>query len=418
MKVLYVVQNYFPSIGGTQILFQNVAEKSKEYYGDDSIVYTSNSLYGPDKKEFKEIDQAIETINGVTVHRFPFIRFHYWLSSKIIMILKLAKINVPQRIQRYRSGPWSPALAKAMNTTDAEVICASSSSYLYMLYPLYRHTLKNPKPFVFQGAIHFSEDINYQVLFKKTIEAIKASDCYLANTAYEKERLVQMGVDPNKIVVTGIGVDMEVYANGNRQYYRTEFGLSDDDVLVGYIGRIEVTKGINILIDAIRLVQQKNSKLHLVIGGFKSDYANQLEILIKEVGNDQLKVHFAYNLSVEQKVDLYHALDVFVLPSVNESFGMVFLEAWSCKKPVIGTNMGAIRSVISEGVDGFLMKPNDPEHLAGIVLALCNNKGMREELGTNGFKKTAENYTWPVIIKKYRDVFTMAINKFYVHGRS
>ena len=55
MKVLYVVQNYYPSIGGTQILFQNIAEKSLAYYNDEGVVYTTNSYFGPDKKEFKKI---------------------------------------------------------------------------------------------------------------------------------------------------------------------------------------------------------------------------------------------------------------------------------------------------------------------------------------------------------------------------
>lgn len=417
MKILFVVQNYFPSIGGTQILFQNVAERCQEYYQDESIVYTTNSLIGPDKTQFKKIEKAMEMVNGVAVNRFPFIRFHYWLSSKIIMLFKLAKVNVPQRIQRYRSGPWSPSLTKAMNSTDADVICASSSSYLYMLYPLYRHKLSNPKPFVFQGAIHFSEDVNYQVLFNKTIDAIKASDYYLANTSYEKERLTMMGVDPEKIVVTGIGVDMEIYANGDRQYHRQKLGLSETDILVGYIGRIEITKGIDILVEAMQTAQQQNTNLHLVIAGFKSDYAGQLEQLVEQL-DKKLQVHFIYNLSMEEKINLYHALDVFVLPSVNESFGMVFLEAWSCRKPVIGTDKGAIRSVVSDGVDGLLMKPNDPLHLSTKILELSQDKDMRDCFGANGFNKTAENYTWPVIIKKYRDVFTMAINKFHVQRRS
>jgi glycogen(starch) synthase len=415
MKVLYVVQNYFPSIGGTQILFQSIAEKCREYYGDESIVYTSNSLLGPDKKEFKKIEQSAETINGVAVHRFPFIRIHYWLSSKIMMAFKLAGIPIPQMIQRYRSGPWSPSLTKAMNTTNADVIVASSCNYLYMLYPLTRHKLKNSKPFVFQGAVHFSAHSNNHSLFNKTLEAIKQSDCYLANTGYEKERLVQLGVPAGNIVVTGIGIDVELYANGKRQFYRNQFGLSEDDVLIGYIGRIEPTKAIDILLQAFQAIKEKaaNSHVHLVVAGFKSAYVNELERLIESLGGTKnLNIHLRYNISLEEKVNLYHAIDVYVMPSVHESFGIVFLEAWCCRKPVIGANIGAIASVIEHEVDGLLMEPNSYLDLAKKMQSLITDKELREHFGSNGFKKTTEQFTWPAVAKKYHDAMLMAIEKF------
>lgn len=419
MKVLYVVQNYYPSIGGTQILFQNIAEKCLTYYNDEGVVYTTNSYFGPDKKEFKKIDKKKEVINGISVHRFPFLTFYYWLFGKTSMLFKLAHITMPQIIQRYRSGPWSPSLKKAMNQTDADVIFASSSNYLYMLYPLKRDRLSNPKPFVFQGAVHFTEDTNYDVLFSKTLHAIKASEYYMANTSYEKDRLIQLGVDADSIVVTGVAVDMEMYTTGNRAYYRDIFGVTEDNILIGYIGRLEATKGVDILIKAFKVAKESNKNLHLVIAGFRSSYARKLENYVESIGGkEKINIHFVSNLSMEQKVNLYHSIDIFVLPSANESFGIVFLEAWSCKKPVIGTDIGAIRSVISNGVDGLLMKPHDDSDLAEKILLLSSDQKMREEFGCNGFKKTAANYTWPIITKKYREVFLMAINKFNVQRRS
>lgn len=415
MKILYVVQNYYPSIGGTQILFQNLAERSKDYYNDEAVVYTTNSYIGPDKKEFLKIEKNQETINGIQVFRFPFIKFHYWLSSKIILFLKVANITVPQIIQRYRSGPWSPSLQNAINETDADVIFGSSSSYLFMLYPLLRHKLKNPKPFVFQGSIHFSENEEHNVLFTKTLQAINASEYYISNTNYEKERLIKLGVDANKIVVTGTAVDMQIFEQGKREYYRSILGLGQDDILVGYIGRIEATKGIDVLIDSFLEARKSNPLLHLVIAGFKSNYANQIEATVQTFESGiREKISFVYNLSVQEKANLYHAIDIYVLPSINESFGMVFLEAWSCKKPVIGADIGAIRSVISNGIDGLLMQPTNVNDLKEKILLLSNDKNLRTKLGLNGFTKTVENYTWPVIVKKYRDVFVMAKNKFNV----
>ncbi len=414
MRILYVLQNYYPSIGGTQILFQNIAENCHVTYHDECIVYTTDSYIGPDKKWFREIEKKTEVINGITIHRFSFFQFYYWTFSKIIKALKLLHIPVPEIISRYRSGPCSPSLIKAINETDADVILASSCSYLYMLYPLWRNKLKNPKPFVFQGAVHFSDDPTHHALFNKTLQAIKASDYYLANTEYEKERLVGLGVPENIIVVTGIAVDMDLYMNGDKQYYRKLFGLNEEDILIGYIGRIEPTKGIDVLVAAINELKQEGVNLHLVIAGFKSIYSVELENYIAALGGiEKLQIHFLYDIAVSEKVDLYHALDIYVLPSINESFGMVFLEAWSCKKPVIGADIGAIRSVIHNGVDGLLMKPNDFMDLAQKIKFLMNDRDTRLQFGMNGFKKTAENYTWPIVTKKYRDVLLMAKEKFY-----
>jgi glycosyltransferase involved in cell wall biosynthesis len=413
MKVLYVVQNYFPSIGGTQMLFQNIAEKSHVYYGDEAVVYTTNSYLGPDRKEFKEIEKRVETINGVSVHRFPFITFHYWIFSKLMMLLKLTVKKIPEVMQLYRSGPWSPSLNKAIASTDADVIVASSCNYLYMLYPLYRHKLKNPKPFVFQGAVHFTEDNKHKALFNKTLDAIKAADYYIANTDYERDRLVALNVDADKIVVTGTAVDMDMYANGSGDYYRQLFNLGKEDILVGYLGRIEATKGIDVLVKAFQFAKAENKKIHLVVAGFKSSYAEELEKYSSSIDPEKkMTIHFLYNLSTDEKIKLYHAIDIYVLPSKNESFGIVFLEAWSCKKPVIGTDIGALRSVISQGIDGLLFQPDDAIGLSDKILLLSKDEKMRMEFGLNGFYKTAQHHTWPVVTKKYREVCVMAIEKF------
>ena len=110
---------------------------------------------------------------------------------------------------------------------------------------------------------------------------------------------------------------------------------------------------------------------------------------------------------------MFNATDIFVLASTGESFGVVFLEAWSCKKPVIGTKMGATASLISEGKDGFLFEPKNALDLSIKLKELVANTALRTFLGNNGYTKILEKYTWEIIVKKYKEAYQLGIDNFY-----
>lgn len=417
MKILFVVQNYYPSVGGTQIFFQNLAERCVADYGDEVTVFTTNSNYSPDKKQFTKIEPANEVINHVKVYRFSFYRFHLPLFKLIMRVSKKLFNKAPGIIFRYIVGPWSPLLMRAIKKTDADVIFAGTSNYLYMRYPLYRNELSNPKPFAFQGAFHFSE--NKLHVTSSVLNSIKASDYFLANTEYEKEKLVELGVNAEKIVTGGSSIDMELFENGNENNLREKLKITSNDILVGYIGRIESTKSIDVLLKAFDECCKLNKNIYLVIAGYENpQYSGQLKLIREKCSvAAQEHMHFLFNISVEEKINAYHALDIFVLPSVNESFGMVFLEAWDCKKPVVGAAIGAIKSVVTDGEDGVLAQPGNENDLAEKILLLANDKLKRESMGLSGYNKTKENYTWQIVTKKYRDTFIKAKNTFNVQGR-
>jgi glycosyltransferase involved in cell wall biosynthesis len=262
------------------------------------------------------------------------------------------------------------------------------------------------------GAIHFYDDERIVPITRKALQAIRQSEAYIANTAYEKQRLVKLGVQEDRINVVGCAVDMQQFEKGDGQAIRQQLGLPQDAVLLGYIGRLEANKSVQLLIDAFEKALQQNNKLHLALAGFESTYIKQVAANISQNSFLKDKVHFQYNLSEQDKVSLYHALDVYILPSSNESFGIVFLEAWSCRKPVIGMGIGAISSVITDGVDGLLSKPGDVASLTEKIATLAADSNLRLKMGEAGYHKTATNYTWQVVTAKYRQVYQQAINRF------
>jgi len=413
MKILQVLQNYYPSIGGTQILFQKLGERCASAYNDEVQVFTTDSYYGPDKLVYKKIEPASEIINGVHVHRFSFARMH----KKTFIFFQKALFKLfrkrSSRISRLLAGPYSPSLINAIKNTTADVIVGSSYGYSYVDYAVWRNKTGNPKPYVFQGAIHFQNDESIQVVNKRVLQSIHACEFYLANTEYEKQRIVKLGVEPGKIEVLGCTVNIEKFENGNTENYREKLGVASDEILVGYVGRIEPQKDIHLLIQALPLVWTKEKKVKLVIAGFKTGYTAELKKMALNVTKEEENsISFLSDLEEHEKISLYHALDIFVLPSSNESFGLVFLEAWACRKPVIGVNIGAVASVITNGADGLLMQPGDVQSLAAKIITLAKDRELRHTMGNNGYTKTKELYTLESVTKQYREILARAIEKF------
>jgi len=132
MKILHVSHCFHPSTGGVQWFFKNVSERLVKDFGDDVTVVTTNSYYGPEKLNFKKIEPACENINGVKVVRFPFTRWHIKPLQLTIKILKRLYVPVPKQLSATLHGPISSSMKKYLLQSDADVVGASSSNYLFM----------------------------------------------------------------------------------------------------------------------------------------------------------------------------------------------------------------------------------------------------------------------------------------------
>lgn len=408
MKVLHVCSNYYPAHGGPQYTMKHLSEKLVAYYGDAVEVATSNALYGPEQTVYKTISPAVENIHGVTVKRYPLVRWHYaWIEKMGRVYKKIFKKPLPHSLRKYRWEMHCPGVDKSMQQTDADVIMATTINYMFTDYPFYRDK-HNAKPFVLYGALHLHIDWPAD---SPIIQRAKACDCYISNTLYEKQRLMEYGVEADKIVNIGTGIateDMQCDEAAVKAF-RAKHGIADDEVLIGHIGRLSEGKGAGILLEAFITLYQSNPKVKLLLAGTTTEYADKLQQRIMQA---QVPVVFTTDFTDADKPVLFHALDLFVLASKGESFGVVFLEAWACKKPVLGTRMGAVASLIEEGKDGLLFEPGDSHELANQLGLLAANAGRRQEMGDNGYHKVQQQYTWPVIVEQYRNAYLLGIKNF------
>ncbi|GEO09938.1 glycosyltransferase family 4 protein [Segetibacter aerophilus] len=407
MKIVHISHLYHPSVGGVQTFFKNISERLVKDYGDDVSVVTTNSYYGPERKIFKKIEPSEEVINGVKVIRFPYQRVHikpYGFMYKVFAKLSIAK---PGRMVLQSNGPYSRQMKKYLMQVEADAFCASSSPYYYMQLPLWRKC-----NFFYYGSIHLEKDESKTVLYPAQLASMNASKLYLANTAYEKKQLEKLGVIGKKIFVLGTGVDMEPFTSvleKEVRAYRLKLGVPEDGLLLAYVGRVEPTKNVITLIKAFEEIAIEFPGTYLLIAGSNSGYVEELKVYCEHLKREVAeRIRFEVNFPIEEKALVFNALDILVLPSHNESFGLVFLEAWSCKKPVIGTSIGAVKDVISDGVDGLLMDAGNEISLAGKLKELISDKALRTSMGEKGFVKVKENYTWDIITARLRQCYVDA----------
>ena len=404
MKIVHISHLYHPSSGGVQFFFKNISERLVKDYGDDVTVVTTNSYYGPERKIFKKIEPAEEVINGVKVIRFSYRRWHIKPYSFIYKILARLRIKNPESMVLKSNGPYSHKMKEYLQNVEADAFCASSSNYYYMQLPLWRKC-----NFFYYGSIHLHEDESKTFLYPTQVASMNASTLYLANTLYEKRRLEKVGVTGEKIFVLGSGVDMQPFTSVNPEsvkQYKEELGIPEDGLLIGYAGRIEPTKNVITLIKAFEKIAAQFPGVYLLVAGSDSGYVAELKDYCSRLTAEiSARIRFQPNFPIEKKALVFNAIDILVLPSHNESFGLVFLEAWSCKKPVIGASIGAVRAVISDGADGLLMEVNNESSLAKKLAELIGNETLRATMGENGFAKVKENYTWDIITSRLRQCY-------------
>lgn len=404
MKVLHLVQGYRPAIGGTEFLIQNVSEKLVELYGDDVNVLTSNAYNCEVFNTFgqKTMPPGEEIINGVKVKRLKVI-------NKLAPELKwlqrgFFKLRLPYNgwARTLYSGPLLRGIIPEIRRAEADVAAASSFPLMHMHYAGAIKRLKKI-PLVLIGGLHPEDRWGFDR--KNIYKAIERADAYIAYTSYEKDHLVEKGIDAAKIEVIGVGTDPEPFAAATGLPIREKYRLNGDPVIT-FLGQQGGHKGIDYLIKAMPLVWQQVPEARLVIAGARTNYSPYLDKLIGKLDDSRRRqVTVITGFSEADKAEILAAGDIFASPSGYESFGITYVEAWAAKKPVIGCRGGAVPTVIDENQNGLLVDYEDHRELAGALLELLFDKDFSLRLAENGYQKMLANFTWEIVAKRFRGVY-------------
>ncbi len=212
------------------------------------------------------------------------------------------------------------------------------------------------------------------------------------------------GVAPARIKVIPCVITSEwLHANGNGAQTHRPAGAQRILLAVGRLDARERHKGLDEVILALPQLTRIVPELVFVIAG-DGDDRDRLEQLARTRGLSH-RVIFKGAVSDEELVELYKNCDVFLMPSSQEGFGIVFLEAMAFKKPVIGGNHGGTPEVILDNETGFLVEHGDVDALAQRIAVLLNDPELCKRMGEAGRRRVEENYTFEPLRKRLMGLF-------------
>jgi glycosyltransferase involved in cell wall biosynthesis len=219
---------------------------------------------------------------------------------------------------------------------------------------------------------------------------------------YLKDKLVDCAID-----VVGIGI--EDRSDGNAKRFRTRFGVAGPFIL--FIGRKDRQKGYLLLLDAFKILRRQRFDISLICMGPTESTAKRQEI------EGVIDLDFT---SEELKHDALAACTCLCVPSVGESFGLVYMEAGRYGKPVVGRKVAVLEELLHDGVAAVLVGVPDaarnrailsPEALAASLLKLLSNPKECQRIGEN-CRAVSEQFLWPRAVKRFEASYNQAVEDF------
>jgi len=240
-------------------------------------------------------------------------------------------------------------------------------------------------------------------------EIAQQADLLIASTADESAELVRTyGAVPERVFVVPPGVDLSVFQPVDRDEARRKIGYGPGRLLL-FVGRLERLKGVEVAIRALALLRDRNhDDVRLLILGEDSKDGDEgekdrLKAVAADVGVRD-RVDFLGSVAHHELPYFYSAADVCVMPSYSESFGLVGLEAQASGRPVVGSDVSGLRSVIRDQVSGYLIAGHDPAEYAERIGRLLEDAELAQQMGRRG-RLLAQRYSWTRTADRLRELF-------------
>jgi glycosyltransferase involved in cell wall biosynthesis len=401
------VHDYYPAIGGSELLFQKIGEGLARR-GVEVVVFTSTARATGDfiRSRAGTLPAGTEQINGVDVRRLRYRQFPPWARRGLDVASHLWSTHHWPGYGRLKAvwvGPHLPGLVQQAVSWSPDLISATAAPFL-PLYKAAQAARRADVPFVVMPCLHPGD--RWLIDNPALLNLLRTADGVMALTRHEMLFLRALEVPGDRIRLIGAGVAVDAAATADRGL-RARFGIAGDEPIVLFCGRKEEAKGVQHVLEAMVRLWQRNVRSTLVLAGASTDYSRTaLARLIRRLPPEwQGRVVVRDDIAEAEKWGWYCECTVLAHPSHVESFGIVYLEAWLCGKPVVGGRTGPQTSLIDEGRDGLLVRFGDVEELAMQIGRLLEASGLAVALGRAGRTKVLQHYTWEAIVDRAAELY-------------
>jgi D-inositol-3-phosphate glycosyltransferase len=246
-------------------------------------------------------------------------------------------------------------------------------------------------------------------------QVVEAADMLIASTDVEAQQLVSLyGADPSRVRVVHPGVDLTVFRPRDVAAARQQLGLAPDSLVVLFAGRIQPLKAPDVLLRAVGVLLDETPELRSrlvvpVIGGPSGtglEHPDALVDLAVELGIDDV-VRFVQAVPPAELAVWEAAASVVAVPSYNESFGLVAVEAQATGTPVVAAAVGGLPTVIDDEVSGLLLQSHDPREWAAALRRVLMDDGLRARL-SEGARARAGLFSWETTAEQTLDAYERA----------
>jgi phosphatidyl-myo-inositol dimannoside synthase len=370
-RVLFVTQDFPPAIGGIQTYSLELARRLHSLCDAFTVV-------APRAQRARELDRALP----FRVRRVP-------VSSDALPFLAvpaLLSLAARREYDCILHAQWSTvpgALAARRAGLVRRVVVAAHGRELLLT------------PFSELGALQ-------RQYSRLRARVLAAADRVVAVSTYTAGLVRDLGVPAGRVLVIPNGTDPQRFCPRSRESARAALGLGEGPILFS-VARLVPRKGLQTVLRTLPRLTREVPNLQYIVGGVGPD-AQKLADLARSL-NVHDHVRFIGRVDENELPHWYAACDVFVMPSRSEppdveGFGLVFLEASACGRPVVGARSGGVVDAISHGETGFLVALEDLEELTETLLRLLRDPELARGLGQAGRARVEAEFTWDHVAQR------------------
>lgn len=218
-----------------------------------------------------------------------------------------------------------------------------------------------------------------------------------------QKMLTGQGVPDSKITVipNGIEIEQDVSASELRKQYRNQWGIGDEQFVIGAVGRFVPQKNLASLIEILSRLPGDADRARLMLIGDGPERA-ELEKTAKRLGIEEKVIFTGWQPRAK---DIMYAMDIFVLPSLEENFPYAVLEAMYASKPVIAFDTGAMSELILDNETGFLASPANTEEMSSALVKLMNDESLATTMGAAGRNRVQEKFNLKTMADQISSIY-------------